>query len=259
VGLKGMNERMPSELSGGQQQRVALARALALEPGGAAVRRAAVEPRRPAARSMREEIRALQQRLSLTVAYVTHDQSEAMTLADRIVLLRDGRIEQVGSPREIYENPRSAFVAGFIGTPPMNLLEMTVTHGDEGAVLRGHGGTVRVDARRFALEGRERVTLGIRPAHLLARPDDAGAFVGEVQLVEYLGNEVLVSIGDEPGSEIAALVHSAQAPRLGERVRFGIDATPAPPVRCADRCFAAARRGRSAALNTRSTLCKNLP
>ncbi|MFS2054202.1 TOBE domain-containing protein, partial [Variovorax sp. CT11-76] len=75
------------------------------------------------------------------------------------------------------------------------------------------------------LEGRERVTLGIRPAHLLARPDDAGAFVGQVQLVEYLGNEVLVSIGDGPGSEIAALVHSAQAPRLGERVRFGIDAT----------------------------------
>ncbi len=225
LGLERYLERRPTELSGGQQQRVAIARAMIKTPKVFLFDEPLSNLDAKLRNHMRVEIARLHQTLRTTTVYVTHDQHEAMTLADRIVLLRDGRIEQVGSPREIYENPRSAFVAGFIGTPPMNLLEMTVTHGDEGAVLRGHGGTVRVDARRFALEGRERVTLGIRPAHLLARPDDAGAFVGQVQLVEYLGNEVLVSIGDGPGSEIAALVHSAQAPRLGERVRFGIDAT----------------------------------
>ncbi len=257
LGLERYLERRPTELSGGQQQRVAIARAMIKTPKVFLFDEPLSNLDAKLRNHMRVEIARLHQTLRTTTVYVTHDQHEAMTLADRIVLLRDGRIEQVGSPREIYENPRSAFVAGFIGTPPMNLLEMTVAHGDGGAVLRGHGGTVRVDARRFALEGRERVTLGIRPAHLLALPDDAGAFVGQVQLVEYLGNEVLVSIGDGPAARSPRwCIRRGAAARRARALRHRRD--PAPPVRCADRRFAAARRGRSAALNTRSTLCKNL-
>jgi ABC-type sugar transport system ATPase subunit len=142
------------------------------------------------------------------------------------VLLRDGRIEQVGSPQEIFERPRSAFVAGFIGTPPMNLMEMTMHRLDDGQCeLRGGGGSVRVDARRFALDGRERVTLGVRPAHLRIDTEAGrdGGFAGEVLLVEYLGNEVLVSVG-QGSEEIAVLLPSAGSPRLGERLHVVADA-----------------------------------
>ena len=145
------------------------------------------------------------------------------------MLLRDGRIEQVGTPREIFERPRSAFVAGFIGTPPMNLVDMRIEAPADGhVVLRGPWGTVHVDPRRFELEGRARVTLGIGPAHLQADTHEGrlGSFAGEVQLIEYLGNEVLVSFGQgsgEDGGEISALMPSAQGPGLHERVRFVAD------------------------------------
>ena len=116
VGLVGYDDRLPSELSGGQQQRVAVARALVLEPLGDAVRRAAVQPRCPAAPRACEEIRALQQRLGLTVAYVTHDQSEALAVSDQIVVMDAGRIAQAGTPAAVVRAPgNSEFVAGFMG------------------------------------------------------------------------------------------------------------------------------------------------
>jgi iron(III) transport system ATP-binding protein len=115
VGLVGYNERMPSELSGGQQQRVALARALVLEPGVLLFDEPLSNLDARLRREMREEIRALQQRLSLTVAYVTHDQSEALAVSDLIIVMNDGLIAQSGSPQEMYERPDSEFVAGFMG------------------------------------------------------------------------------------------------------------------------------------------------
>jgi multiple sugar transport system ATP-binding protein len=162
--------------------------------------------------------------LKTTTVYVTHDQHEAMTLADRIVLLRDGRIEQVGTPREIFERPCSAFVAGFIGTPPMNLVQMSVKDQGSHIALSGPDGVVHVEPHRFLLQGRERVTLGIRPAHLRVDTNGGrhGGFSGEVQLIEYLGNEVLVNFGQD-GSEISALMPSAQGPQLRERVSFVAD------------------------------------
>jgi len=227
LGLERYLQRKPTELSGGQQQRVAIARAMIKTPKVFLFDEPLSNLDAKLRNHMRIEIARLHQALKTTTVYVTHDQHEAMTLADRIVLLRDGRIEQVGSPREIFERPRSAFVAGFIGTPPMNLVEMDVR--DDGVAtgtieLAGREGTVRVDAHRFALEGRKRVTLGVRPAHL--HPDasegQGGGFCGEVQLIEYLGNEVLVSFGQGDG-EIAALMPSAQCPGLRERVRFVAD------------------------------------
>ena len=115
VGLKAMDDRMPSELSGGQQQRVALARALALEPAVLLFDEPLSNLDARLRRAMREEIRALQQRLKLTVAYVTHDQNEALAVSDRIIVMNRGTIAQDGSPRDLYEHPRSEFVAGFMG------------------------------------------------------------------------------------------------------------------------------------------------
>jgi iron(III) transport system ATP-binding protein len=115
VGLAGFDDRLPSELSGGQQQRVALARALVLEPSVMLFDEPLSNLDARLRRSMREEIRALQQRLRLTVAYVTHDQSEALAVSDRIVVMDAGRIAQAGTPRQLYEQPASAFVAGFMG------------------------------------------------------------------------------------------------------------------------------------------------
>jgi multiple sugar transport system ATP-binding protein len=224
LGLERYLQRRPTELSGGQQQRVAIARAMIKTPKVFLFDEPLSNLDAKLRNHMRIEIARLHQALKTTTVYVTHDQHEAMTLADRIVLLRDGRIEQVGSPREIFERPRSAFVAGFIGTPPMNLVEMMVRDADGYFELAGREGTVLVDARRFALEGRERVTLGVRPAHLQVDTQGgrAGGFAGEVQLIEYLGNEVLVSFG-QGESEIAALMPSAQCPRLRDAVRFVAD------------------------------------
>ncbi|EHR70041.1 ABC-type spermidine/putrescine transport system, ATPase component [Burkholderiales bacterium JOSHI_001] len=119
VGLTGYDERLPSQLSGGQQQRVAVARALVLEPAVLLFDEPLSNLDARLRRSMREEIRALQQRLALTVAYVTHDQGEAMAVSDQIVVMDAGRIAQVGSPRDLYEAPASEFVAGFMGEAAM--------------------------------------------------------------------------------------------------------------------------------------------
>jgi multiple sugar transport system ATP-binding protein len=224
LGLERYLQRKPAELSGGQQQRVAIARAMIKTPKVFLFDEPLSNLDAKLRNHMRIEIAKLHQALKTTTVYVTHDQHEAMTLADRIVLLRDGRIEQVGTPKEIFERPCSAFVAGFIGTPPMNLVEMSVKDAGDHFELSGRDGVVHVDPRRFSLEGRRRVTLGIRPAHLRVDTHGGhnGGFAGEVQLIEYLGNEVLVNFGQD-GSEISALMPSAQGPRLRERVRFVAD------------------------------------
>ncbi|OYU72405.1 MAG: ABC transporter ATP-binding protein, partial [Burkholderiales bacterium PBB5] len=115
VGLAGYDDRLPSELSGGQQQRVALARALVLQPSVMLFDEPLSNLDARLRRSMREEIRAIQQRLKLTVAYVTHDQAEALAVSDQIVVMDGGRIAQAGTPQQLYEQPATAFVAGFMG------------------------------------------------------------------------------------------------------------------------------------------------
>ena len=126
--LEPLLDRQPTQLSGGQRQRVAIGRAIVREPKHLPVRRAAVEPRRRTARAdARRRSAQLHRRLGATMIYVTHDQVEAMTLADRIVVLRAGRVEQVGTPLELYNHPANRFVAGFIGSPRMNFLDGRVT------------------------------------------------------------------------------------------------------------------------------------
>jgi sn-glycerol 3-phosphate transport system ATP-binding protein len=162
LGLEKLLARKPSQLSGGQQQRVALGRAIIAETPVCLMDEPLSNLDAQLRGEMRREIRQLQQRLGITMVYVTHDQTEAMTMADRVVLLKDGRIEQVGSPEELYAHPATAFTASFIGAPPMNLLR---------------------------LNGAETLT-GIRPEDMRLGGDGLEAVV---ESVEYLGADSLVA------------------------------------------------------------------
>jgi sn-glycerol 3-phosphate transport system ATP-binding protein len=154
VGLSDLLERKPAQLSGGQRQRVALARAIIAEHPVCLMDEPLSNLDARLRHDMRIEIHSLQRRLGMTVVYVTHDQVEAMSMADHIILMRDGRIEQEGEPEELYSRPVSTFAAGFIGTPPMNLLELVdggggaaIAGGEGSAVVRGSGAGLKLGVR----------------------------------------------------------------------------------------------------------------
>jgi sn-glycerol 3-phosphate transport system ATP-binding protein len=183
LGLAGLLERKPAQLSGGQQQRVALGRAIIAEAPVCLMDEPLSNLDAQLRQDMRGEIRALQRTLGITMVYVTHDQVEAMSMADRVVLLNKGRIEQDASPAELYENPANTFVARFIGTPPMNLMPLAAGRG--GAVVAGTEGPTVAPADCAGL------TLGVRPEHI-ALAFERGARA-EVVGVEYLGADSLVT------------------------------------------------------------------
>jgi sn-glycerol 3-phosphate transport system ATP-binding protein len=183
VGLEQQLERKPSQLSGGQRQRVALARAIVAENSICLMDEPLSNLDAQLRHGMRLEIRALQQRLGMTVVYVTHDQVEAMSMADRIVLVREGRIEQEGAPETLYARPATMFAARFIGTPAMNLVALADAPG--GAVIRGSADVV--------LAGRgEGRTLGVRPEHI--RLAQAGGVRATVTSAEYHGADTIVTV-----------------------------------------------------------------
>jgi len=190
VGLAGLLARRPAQLSGGQRQRVALARAIIAENPVCLMDEPLSNLDAQLRHEMRVEIRALQQRLGMTVVYVTHDQIEAMSMADRIVLMREGRVEQAGEPEALYARPASAFAARFIGTPPMNILRLTPVDG--GASIRGL-------ANGRLVEGPgDDLLLGIRPEAI--RLVERGGLPAEVVSVDYHGADTVVTtrVGEEP-------------------------------------------------------------
>jgi sn-glycerol 3-phosphate transport system ATP-binding protein len=190
LGLAALLERKPSQLSGGQQQRVALGRAIINEAPVCLMDEPLSNLDAQLRAEMRQEIRSLQQKLGITMVYVTHDQVEAMSMADRVILLNAGRIEQNGSPVELYETPANIFVARFIGTPPMNLLALEPVAG--GVRIAG------VDGAALLPETCAGGKLGIRPEHIeLAFERGVRA---AVESVEYLGGDSLVSckVGGQP-------------------------------------------------------------
>ncbi|MDP2120918.1 MAG: ABC transporter ATP-binding protein [Hoeflea sp.] len=201
MGLESLLKRKPNELSGGQQQRVALARAVISERPICLMDEPLSNLDAKLRAEMRVELREIQQRLGLTVVYVTHDQVEAMTMADRIVVMNAGRIEQVGTPREIYATPASAFVARFIGTPPMNLVPLSDLSAAGAATLPGLG---------------PRVVSGLAPDALAGlRPEDmtVGANGLPVRFVseEYLGADRLVTVRAGASTLILRLAAAADA------------------------------------------------
>ena len=225
--------RMATQLSGGQQQRLALARALARNPRLLLLDEPLSNLDAKLRASMRLEIRALQRRLGITTLYVTHDQTEALSMSNRIAVMSEGRIVQEASPRDIYLNPNSRFVAQFVGET--NLLDATVVATGPGSVdVRTDGGVLTVDTATGLAVG-DRVALSIRPENVFLRPDDAagtGAAAGrnavtaEVEHVVFLGEyaECRVRIGD---ASLQTRQHPALKVRRGDKVRAEI-----PPDLC---------------------------
>ena len=202
LGLQKLLQRRPSQLSGGQQQRVALGRALVAQAKVCLMDEPLSNLDAQLRQEMRSELRELQQQLGLTVVYVTHDQTEAMSMADQVVLLNQGRVEQVGAPRDLYTRPASAFAARFIGTPPMNLVAL---QGD------------RIDGSEVGA-GLSAATLGVRPESISLRDDDGG-IPATVRGVEYLGADLVLRCG--VGTQTLLVRTAGQhAARAGDAVRL---------------------------------------
>jgi sn-glycerol 3-phosphate transport system ATP-binding protein len=182
LGLSPLLERRPAQLSGGQQQRVALARAIVAEAPVCLMDEPLSNLDAKLRAEMRHEIRGLQQRLGLTMVYVTHDQVEAMSMADQVVLMRDGRIEQDATPAELYGRPATAFVAGFIGTPPMSLLRLEA--GRDGACIAGAPDHAVAPAEAAG------ALLGLRPEDVV--PTDGHGLPAIVNSAEFLGAETVL-------------------------------------------------------------------
>ena len=207
VGLPGLDERLPSELSGGQQQRVALARALVLEPSVLLFDEPLSNLDARLRRQMREEIRVLQQRLGLTVVYVTHDQAEAMAVSDRIIVMDRATIAQEGAPRELYESPRGAFVAGFMGDANRvrgSLTRRTPTMGDVRL------GAVTVSIPHRGLHDGE-VDVAIRPEAIALHAVGRGGLPAKVRKAAYLGGTMEYTL-DTPIGELFAVSQAVEAP-----------------------------------------------
>jgi multiple sugar transport system ATP-binding protein len=197
LGIDGLLHRKPRELSGGQRQRVAMGRALVREPRAFLLDEPLSNLDAALRAQMRIELKRIHQRLKTTIVYVTHDQIEAMTLADRIVVMRDGRIEQVGAPLELFDRPANLFVAGFIGSPSMNLLKGVVRKGDKPGV--DISGTLFPIADNAAQDG-QAVVYGVRPEHLEIHPDGVPA---KISVVEPTGSETLVFLRFGEGEMVA--------------------------------------------------------
>ncbi|WFE76730.1 ABC transporter ATP-binding protein [Roseinatronobacter sp. S2] len=222
LGLGQYLERKPTALSGGQQQRVAIARAMIKTPDVFLFDEPLSNLDAKLRAHMRVEIAKLHKDLRTTSVYVTHDQMEAMTLADRIVLLNAGKIEQIGTPEEIYSTPETLFVAGFIGTPAMNFLNLTARRRDTGWQLSGRGIELNIAATEFMLRDGQDVVLGLRPSRI--RPVDQGfcgpILQGVVSLVEFHGDSVLASFTFKD-IDVASLMPAQQRPNEGDCLNFG--------------------------------------
>ncbi|HWJ87113.1 MAG TPA: sn-glycerol-3-phosphate ABC transporter ATP-binding protein UgpC [Pelagibacterium sp.] len=217
-------DRRPSQLSGGQRQRAAIGRAVVRDPSVFLFDEPLSNLDAALRVSTRREIADLHRELGATMIYVTHDQVEAMTLADRIVVLNDGVIQQVGSPMALYETPANLFVAQFIGSARMNIFDATVTAlSDQTAVLAvAELGEVSIPVRGRTLAKGDAVKFGIRPEHL--SPASDGPHNAQVRAVEHLGDQVLVEAALADGT--ALLLKAPPSAQLGhgEAMRFALDA-----------------------------------
>jgi len=207
LGLTDLLDRRPAQLSGGQRQRVAMGRAVVRNPNVFLFDEPLSNLDAKLRVQMRSEIKILHQRLGTTTIYVTHDQIEAMTLADQIVVLRDGRIEQQGTPLELYRNPVNQFVAGFIGSPSMNFLPAATRSGSDGPLADlGGGATIRLPANARVRDGQP-IVIGLRPENLLLH-GEGSTVSGPTRIVEPTGAQthVLFTVG---GQDITAVVDGA--------------------------------------------------
>jgi multiple sugar transport system ATP-binding protein len=218
LGLTQLLHRYPRQLSGGQRQRVAMGRAIVRDPQVFLFDEPLSNLDAKLRVAMRIEIKELHQRLATTTIYVTHDQIEAMTMADKIVVMHDGKVEQIGAPLDIYDKPRNLFVAGFIGSPAMNFLEGKVARDDGAWFETANGRRLQLPPDTTAEDGRQ-VVYGIRPEHLHA---SEGGTEAEVVVVEPTGAEVQV-FARLDGENITAVLRERLLLKPGETVRLAPD------------------------------------
>jgi multiple sugar transport system ATP-binding protein len=216
LGIDDLLTKKPKELSGGQQQRVALGRAIIREPELFLMDEPLSNLDAKLRSQMRTELQELQHRLGVTTVYVTHDQVEAMAMGDRIAILNDGRLQQVGTAEEVYRSPVNEFVADFIGSPSINFLTVEV----EGDTLRGPDGFTYTLSDSSPVEGYETVRAGFRPEDMTL---SSAGNVAEVTVVEPMGNEnfLYMTMGDgEAAIDLTARIDPEIQPEPGERVHF---------------------------------------
>ena len=224
LGLERFLDRKPKALSGGQRQRVALGRAIVREPSVFLMDEPLSNLDAKLRVQTRAEIARLHQRLGTTTIYVTHDQVEAMTMGDRIAVMKDGLLQQVGTPQQLYDHPDNVFVAGFIGSPAMNFATVKATEGEDlmlgNAKLNLSGAAARAAADRP--KGAD-LLIGFRPEHLdvVDGQADVVRIPAKVDVVEYLGNEELIHAQAE-GNEIVALIPSDRRVKPGEQIELGV-------------------------------------
>ena len=220
---------MPSELSGGQQQRVAVARAIVLEPKVLLFDEPLSNLDAKLRNQMRTEIKRLHQKLQTTIIYVTHDQVEAMTLADRIILMREGIIEQVGSPIDLFEKPASKFVATFIGSPTMNMVEATVVSTDKGLIMRTND-KIEIPLpkqKKDKVHSEQKISFGFRaedfvPIKYGLKPDNSWDLDSKVNLSEPLGTETLIftNLGNK---EVVSRMFAPEQVEAGSLLNFSLN------------------------------------
>lgn len=225
LGLDALLDRKPAQLSGGQRQRVALGRAIVREPLAFLFDEPLSNLDAQLRVETRVELARLHRQLGATMVYVTHDQSEALTLGDRIAVLRDGALQQVAAPMELYARPANRFVAGFIGSPAMNFLE-GVLRNDEGSpgeqggvVFSGSGMTLGV---RCDSPPGTRVVMGLRPQHIEVVAESEGTIRAEVVVVEPMGNEQIVYTTLEGGQRLVAVAPPEPAVQPGTTVSMRV-------------------------------------
>jgi len=226
VKLEEHAKKLPGQLSGGQQQRVAIARATVLEPRLVLMDEPLSNLDAKLRLEMRTEIRRLHQALGLTTVYVTHDQEEALSLADRLVVLRDGRVQQIGTPEELHNNPANWHVADFMGYRNLLDFEVISATGSE-AQVSGHGLSLVGTAVHPVAVG-DQVRVAIRPHDLLVVPSATGGsntFEALVNVVEYQGREFAVGVTTTTGQNL--FVHAEQAPAVGEHVTLRVESARA--------------------------------
>jgi lactose/L-arabinose transport system ATP-binding protein len=213
-------DRRPGQLSGGQRQRVAIGRAIVRKPLAFLFDEPLSNLDAELRVSMRIEIARLHRELGNTMIYVTHDQIEAMTLADKIVVLRDGRIEQVGTPRSVYEDPDNVFVAGFIGSPRMNFLDATL---QEGRSVGVGGTSIHLPLALGGSGSRAKVQVGVRPEHLVIVPEGPGAIRARLDFFEYLGNTRYLYCVTPEGDDLVVEQQGGNESSPGDTIWLGCD------------------------------------
>ena len=229
LGIEALLDKLPSQLSGGERQRVATAKAIVRQPRAFLLDEPLAALDAALRLTLRAELVNLQKRLGTTMIVVTHDQVEAMTMGDRIAVMNEGRLEQIGTPDEIYNRPATLFVAGFVGSPPMNLIPgEIVAEGDRTPFV----------AKDFSFVPGARIgaagpaTLGVRPQHLHIHADAADASVPvTVFAVEHLGRESVVILEDDERNKLHALVEPGFAGKVGDRLHASPRSHALPAVR----------------------------